>query len=144
MGDREELRLAIEPESPIPVDAQLVQQIRRAVAQGQLGPGDRLPTIRQLSVDLRVSSNLVARVYAQLEELGVLESRRGRGIFVRQRPKVAGELRTQRLSLFCEGFLQLCVREGFTAEEVEDALGQARKAMAQEARDARARGRIPR
>jgi GntR family transcriptional regulator len=65
-----------------PIHAQLERGIRAALASGRLVPGDQLPTVRQLAVDLRVNANTVAKVYAHLERIGVLETKRGVGTFV--------------------------------------------------------------
>ena len=56
---------------------------------GRLRAGDQLPTVRQLAVDLRVNANTVARVYAELERAGVIETRRGVGSFVSATPAQA-------------------------------------------------------
>src|SRR5207237_7220258 len=63
--------------------AQLERAIRLAIATGKLRPGERLETVRQMAVDLRINANTVARVYAELERDGVLETRRGVGTFIR-------------------------------------------------------------
>jgi GntR family transcriptional regulator len=77
--------LHIDPSDPTPLYAQLERAIRFAIATEKLAVGDRLPTVRQLAVDLRVNANTVARVYGELERAGVLETRRGVGTFVRAR-----------------------------------------------------------
>src|SRR4051794_22528175 len=66
-----------------PLYAQLDRALRAAIASGRLRPGDQLPTVRQLAVDLRINANTVPRVYVDLERAGVLETRRGVGSFVR-------------------------------------------------------------
>jgi GntR family transcriptional regulator len=66
--------------------AQLDRGIRAAIAAGRLKAGDRLPTVRQLAVDLRINANTVAKVYAELERAGVLATQRGIGTFVRDSP----------------------------------------------------------
>lgn len=71
---------------PTPIYAQLDRSIRAAIAQGKLAVGDRLPTVRQLAVDLRVNANTVAKVYAELERSGVLATQRGVGTFVLASP----------------------------------------------------------
>lgn len=71
---------------PTPIYAQLERSIRAAIAQGRLAVGDRLPTVRQLAVDLRVNANTVAKVYAELERSGVLATQRGVGTFVLASP----------------------------------------------------------
>jgi len=76
----------VDSSSPNPIYAQLDRSIRAAIATGKLEPGAQLPTVRQLAVDLAVNANTVARVYAQLERDGILETRRGVGTFVRESP----------------------------------------------------------
>lgn len=76
----------VDPADPTPLYAQLDRAIRAAIAAGRLSSGDRLPTVRQLAVDLRINANTVARVYAELERTGVLATQRGIGTFVRHHP----------------------------------------------------------
>lgn len=77
---------SVDPADPTPLYAQLDRGIRAAIAAGRLKSGDRLPTVRQLAVDLRVNANTVAKVYAELERAGVLATQRGIGTFVRDVP----------------------------------------------------------
>ena len=73
-----------------PIYAQVERGLRAAIAAGRLRPGDQLPTVRELAVELRVNANTVARVYGELERAGVFETRRGVGTFVRAgRPRSA-------------------------------------------------------
>lgn len=81
--------VAVDPRDKTPIYAQLDRGLRAAIATGRLRPGDRLPTVRQLAVDLRINANTVARVYLELERAGVLETRRGVGSFVRATPERA-------------------------------------------------------
>src|SRR4029078_7423857 len=73
---------SLSPSHPMPLYAQLTRAIRFAIATGRLQVGQQLPTVRQLAVELRVNANTVAKVYAELERSGVLETRRGVGTFV--------------------------------------------------------------
>ena len=75
--------LAVDPSDPTPIYAQLERAIRAEIAAGRLRGGDRLPTVRQLAVDLRINANTVAKVYSELEREGVLTTQRGVGTFVR-------------------------------------------------------------
>ncbi|MGA1238590.1 MAG: GntR family transcriptional regulator [Limisphaerales bacterium] len=70
--------------SGLPVYLQLVEQVRAAVASAALNPGDPLPTIRPLAEQLRVNRNTVAKAYAELETQGIIETRPGRGCFIRE------------------------------------------------------------
>jgi GntR family transcriptional regulator len=72
----------INTSDPTPLYAQLERAIRFAIAIGKLREGDRLPTVRQLAVELCINANTVARVYSELERKGVVETRRGVGTFV--------------------------------------------------------------
>jgi GntR family transcriptional regulator len=76
----------VDRSDPTPLYAQLERGIRAAIAAGRLRVGDRLPTVRQLAVDVRVNANTVAKVYAELERAGVLATQRGIGTFVRDNP----------------------------------------------------------
>ena len=62
---------------------QLVDQVRRAAASGVIHAGDALPGIRPLAERLRVNRNTVAKAYAELESLGIVETIAGKGCFVR-------------------------------------------------------------
>jgi GntR family transcriptional regulator len=111
---------AVDPQSSTPLYAQLERAIRVALATGRLRPGDQLPTVRQLAVDLRVNANTVAKVYAELERAGVLETRRGVGTFVRARPSEAADALHERrrgLAELVDRFLAEVAGLGFTAED---------------------------
>jgi GntR family transcriptional regulator len=118
------MRLALDPHSLLPIHAQIADGIRLAIARGQLAPGDQVPTVRQLSVELKVNSNTVARVYADLERTGVLETRRGRGTFVRASAYDMREARDQRLRALCRAFATNAAQEGFTLRELREELLQ--------------------
>jgi len=81
---------SVDSADPTPLYAQLDRSIRAAIAAGRLKVGDRLPTVRQLAVDLRINANTVAKVYAELERAGVLATQRGIGTFVRDTPTAVG------------------------------------------------------
>ena len=107
-----------------PIYAQLERALRAAIATGRLVPGDQLPTVRQLAVDLRVNANTVARVYAELERAGVLETRRGVGSFVSATPAQARSPREhdRRLRAFVTRMLADADAAGLTIDEVVAAL----------------------
>src|SRR5262245_109400 len=66
-----------------PVYAQIMDQIKAAAASGSLLPGESLPGIRPLSEQLRINRNTVAKAYLELEREGVIETRPGKGCFLR-------------------------------------------------------------
>lgn len=76
------MQIVIDINDPTPPFAQLIEQIKQAVGSGQLGPGEPLPSIRQLAGDLELNNKTVAKAYRLLERDSVLESRGYRGTFV--------------------------------------------------------------
>jgi len=104
----------------MPLYAQLTRAIRFAIATGRLRVGEQLPTVRQLAVELRVNANTVAKVYAELERSGILETRRGVGSFIRA---TAAEARSpdehlRRLRAFVTRVLADASAAGFTPDEL--------------------------
>ena len=76
--------VSINYKSGKPPYLQIVEQIRHAAASGMLKPGESVPTIRALAERLEVNRNTVAKAYTELEREGVIETRTGRGSFVRE------------------------------------------------------------
>src|SRR4029453_1173018 len=107
-----------DPRDSTPIYAQIERALRAAIASGHLAIGDQLPTVRQLAVDLQVNANTVARVYADLERQGVLETRRGVGSFVSASPAKARppSEHARRLRAFVTRVLADATAAGFTAE----------------------------
>ena len=110
----------VDSASATPIYAQLDRSIRAAIATGELGVGAQLPTVRQLAVDLAVNANTVARVYAQLERDGMLETRRGVGTFVRESPspQAARAHRERELRELIQRFVGDAALLGFTLPEL--------------------------
>ena len=79
--------IAIDLESSVPLEEQLWVAIRGAIARGAVQGGDSLPSVRQLSADLGVHFNTVARAYRRLQEEGLVVVRRGRGAVVKLAPE---------------------------------------------------------
>lgn len=82
-------QITIDAASSIPVRRQIVEQLRSALVNGVLGPGDELPSVRRLAIDLGIHFNTVAEAYRTLAEEGWLEVSHGRAARVREREKPA-------------------------------------------------------
>jgi GntR family transcriptional regulator len=110
---------AIDATDPTPLYAQLERAIRVGIATGRLRPGEKLPTVRQLAVDLRINANTVAKVYSELERTGVLATRRGVGTFIQDVGRRAASRpdRERQLSALADRFLAGAAALGFPAEE---------------------------
>jgi len=83
----------IDPSEPTPLYLQVAAEIRRAIAEGEAAPGDRLPLARDLATVLGVNPNTVLRALRTLRDEGLLEFRRGRGITVSGTPQRGTVLR---------------------------------------------------
>lgn len=103
------LKITVDLKSDLPPSEQLAQQVRFAVAAGDLAVGDRLPSVRVLAVEALVNPNTVGKAWRDLEREGVLDSRPGDGVFV------------------AEGAFDLCVaaRDALLRERVERLVGDA-------------------
>jgi len=116
--------VTIDSGDPTPIYAQLERGVRAAIATNRLRPGDQLPTVRQLAVDLQINANTVARVYSELERAGVIETKRGVGSFITATPAQAHPPRERERLL--RGFVTRMLAEadagGFTIDEVMVAL----------------------
>jgi len=82
-------QITIDAASSIPVRRQIVDQMRSALVGGTLAPGDELPSVRRLAIDLGIHFNTVAEAYRQLAEEGWLDVSHGRAARVRDREKPA-------------------------------------------------------
>lgn len=74
--------IEIDPNKPVPIFNQIMDGVRLAIAAGRIVPGDRIPSIRDLAVELRVNPNTVAKAYQELERSGLVSVKRGMGYFV--------------------------------------------------------------
>jgi len=119
------VQISIDTKSGVPFYRQIIEQVKFAIAQGDLRTGDRLPTIRQLSVDLSINPNTVIRAYRELESEGMLDTHQGSGTFVSKcRPDV-GKLERQRmLDQILTDMLARASSYGFTLDAVLEGLRQ--------------------
>ena len=118
--------ITLDSKDPTPLHAQLERNIRLAIATERLRPGDQLPTVRQMAVDLRINANTVARVYLALEREGIVATKRGVGTFVTEKvPKSAhDEHRRRRLRALIDQFLTEATALGYSPDEVTQHLAR--------------------
>jgi len=91
------LEFRIDPKSGVPFYRQIIEQVKFAMARGDLEPGTQLPTVRQLAVDLSINPNTVIRAYRQMEIEGLLETHQGSGTFVGDRKPDIDAIERQRM-----------------------------------------------
>jgi DNA-binding transcriptional regulator YhcF (GntR family) len=79
------VRIRLDPSSRVPLSAQLRDALAAGIERGRPGPGERVPPVRELALELGLAPNTVARAYRELERAGLLEGRGRRGTFVTDR-----------------------------------------------------------
>jgi GntR family transcriptional regulator len=119
------VRIRVETSSGMPITRQIAAQIRAQCASRALKPGDRLPSVRALAVELAVNQNTILRVYERLTAEGLLERRHGEGTFVADRIP-GGQMRAQRevLRQQIAHVAELARMLGVEPEEVHELLNE--------------------
>jgi len=119
------VKVGLDLRSKVPITLQIVEAIKTAVASGALGPGDQLPTVRQMAAELRVNFNTVARAYRMLDEAGVISTQHGRGTYVLEQVPTEGGRRARLAALdhLTQSYLAGAARLGYSPDEVEKRVG---------------------
>ena len=119
------MRIQLDVKSGVPFYRQIIDQVKSAIATGRLEPGDRLPTVRQLAVDLSVNPNTVSRAYTELELTGLVETHMGSGTFVGNKKVEQDEVERRRiLDEISQEFLSRASSHGFTLDDILENLAQ--------------------
>jgi GntR family transcriptional regulator len=116
------MNLEIDFRSGIPIYLQVVERIKERLAAGLLKPGDQLPTVRSLALELRVNFNTIARAYRIMDEAGIISTQQGRGTYILElpSPEVSDAIRTQALRDLTQRYLSDAERLGASADEMEE------------------------
>ena len=105
--------------SGVPFHRQIVDQIRYGIASDRLMPGEQLPTVRELAVNLQVNPNTVRKAYSELEILGILDTQQGTGTFVSDQQVEIGPAEKERmLRQICDELVARGNQYGFTLREI--------------------------
>jgi len=106
------LRVKVTRDEPLQLHEQVAAELRRAIADGEARPGERLPPARDLAAVLGVNTNTVLRALRQLRDEGLLEFRRGRGITVASSPERAA------IAAHAKELVRLARRHGYRLDEL--------------------------
>ena len=120
------MNLEIDFRSGIPIYLQVVERIKERLAAGQLRPGDQLPTVRSLAMELRVNFNTIARAYRIMDDSGIISTQQGRGTFILElpSPEVSESIRQKALQELTRRYLADAERLGVSPEELEEVLNK--------------------
>lgn len=117
------IHFQLDIKSGVPFYRQIIDQVRSAMASGRLEPGQRLPTVRQLAVDLSINPNTVSRAYTELELTGLVETQMGSGTFVGHQEVNQDDVEKQRmLDQICQELLSRASTYGLTLDEIMENL----------------------
>ena len=106
----------------IPIYRQIVLQFNRAYVRGDLRPGDRIPSIREISANLQVNTNTMQRVYQEMERSGLVSSKRGTGYFITEEKNMITDIRRNLASSSLERFAEEMRALGCDHREIMDEL----------------------
>lgn len=119
------MEFRIDSKSGVPLYRQIIEQVKFAIARGDLRTGDQLPTVRQMAVDLSINLNTVIRAYKEMEIEGLLETHQGSGTFVTNERPLVDQLERQRmLDQILTEMLARASSYGLSLDEVLEGLKQ--------------------
>jgi GntR family transcriptional regulator len=120
------MNLEIDFRSGIPIYLQVVERIKERLAAGQLRPGDQLPTVRSLALELRVNFNTIARAYRIMDESGIISTQQGRGTYILEipTPQVSDSIRLKALQDLTQRYITDAERLGASPEELQEVLNR--------------------
>lgn len=101
-----------------PIYEQIIDEIKRMIVRGELNPGDKLPSQRDMARLIEVNPNTIQRAYREMEILELVETKRGMGTFVKEDDKMVSDIKTEMARDAAEKFFQEMRSLGFTKEEI--------------------------
>ena len=123
-----EFRIHLDHHSGVPIYRQIISQILYAVARGELEPGNQLPTVRQLAVELSVNPNTITKAYKELEIRGNLETQQGTGTFISNAEvEISPQEKERALTDLCRDVVGRAQAHGLEVDEIIEALGEFRE-----------------
>ena len=123
-------RLSLDFHSDEPITLQIVRQIKALVAEGALNPGDQLPTVRELAIDLRINFSTVSRAYRILDEQRLISTQRGRGTYIwdadgpARGQEAAAQVTAEQLAQMARRLITEAVEQGAELEQIEEAFAR--------------------
>ncbi|WP_090795235.1 GntR family transcriptional regulator [Paenibacillus sp. GP183] len=102
-----------------PIYEQILDQVRSAIAKGEIGLGDRMPSVRELAQELRINPNTVMRAYQELERDGLTEKRRGQGTYVTSSAERVRSFRTDLATKYIDAFMAQMESLGVAWTDIE-------------------------
>jgi GntR family transcriptional regulator len=105
-------------ESDKPIYLQIIDRISKEIVRGDLKPGDKLPSVREMAIQSGVNPNTIQRTYSEMERMEIVETRRGQGTFVTEESRMVVQLRKSMEASVVESFVQSMREIGVTEKEI--------------------------
>lgn len=118
-------------QSSKPIYLQIADRVYYRLIRSELSPGDKLPSVREMAVQMKVNPNTIQRTYSEMERLEIVETRRGQGTFIAERSDLKAELKDRLTKDVFKRFIQEMAELGLSPEEMIDGIKQ----YAEEAND---------
>jgi GntR family transcriptional regulator len=106
-----------------------MEELKRRAIRADYHPGDKLPSVRDLAVEMAVNPNTIARVYRELEREGFIETRRGQGSFVTDDVRVIERIRAELIKDAASRFTEELAGLGLNGDTAEAVMGEIRKKL---------------
>jgi len=101
-----------------PIYEQVIEEIKKEIVRGELKPGAKLPSQRQLARKIEVNPNTVQRAYREMEQRGLVETQRGRGTFIKDDDQVMIEIKKEMAETAVIDFVEEMISLGFKKEKI--------------------------
>jgi len=112
-----------------PLYEQILDQVRSAIAKGEIGLGDKMPSVRELAQELRMNPNTVMRAYQELERDGLTEKRRGQGTYVTSSLERVQSFRTDLATQYIDAFLAQMESLGMSWHDIQTYIDRRKTGM---------------
>lgn len=108
----------------IPIYLQIVTFVKRDIVSGKLKPGDKLPSVREMSAKFKVNPNTLQRAYQELEREDITYTQRGTGSFVSEEIDIVNKLKREMAKESIDAFIKQMKDLGFTSKDIIDIVKQ--------------------
>jgi GntR family transcriptional regulator len=109
-------------EASKPIYIQITEKIFQRIIRGEINPGEKLPSVRDMAVQSGVNPNTIQRSYAEMERMGIVETRRGQGTFVIEKESIVNKLKQSMQTEIIGQFVKSMKELGYTNQQMVSGL----------------------
>ena len=104
--------------SRVPIYIQVIDDLKKKIVKGELKPGEKLPSSRELAIEYEVNPNTAARIYKEMEQMELCYVERGKGTFISNKKDLLPSLRTEIINTLVDDFTEQMSELGFSKQEI--------------------------